>query len=88
MPFIPLNKNSFVSVFVCKGIYYKGGAVPQQIYCFITKWKSGWVGGLGWWVQVKMGIQFGDKGQTGGERVENKEMAGKYLAHEGEKQTQ
>lgn len=61
---------------------------------FIALLQSGegrWLRGdglAGGWVQVKMGIQFGDKGQTGGERVENKEMAGKYLAHEGEKQTQ
>lgn len=85
MPFIPLNKKSFVSVFVRKGIYYKGRAVPHQIYCFITMrivgvlvWGMGMAVGMG----MGIGIPFGDKGQS-----KSKEMAGKYLAHEGEKQT-
>jgi len=71
MPFIPLNKNSFVSVFMRYGIYYKGGAVPRQIYCFITMWQSdGYQDGNPVWRQRP---------------EENKEMAGKYLAHGGEK---
>lgn len=74
MPFIPLNKKSFVSVFMRNGIYYKGGAVPQQIYCFITMWQSdGYQDGNPVWRQRP---------------EKNKEMAGKYLAHGGEKLTE